>query len=124
MIRQGEVYWLRFGDEGSEPSGKRPAVVIQHDRYNLSAIGTTIVAAVTSHARLAAEPGNVRLAKGEANLPKPSVVNVTQLLTVDRSRLVERIGVLRAARMSQVLRGLTLVLGTEGMTFGDEFDLP
>ena len=65
-MTQGELYWLRFGAEGSEPSGRRPAMVIQHDRFNRSAIQTTIVAAVTSNLKLAGVPGNVRLKKGEA----------------------------------------------------------
>jgi mRNA interferase MazF len=80
VIRQGELYWLRFGpSEGSEPAGRRPAVVAQHDRFNLSAVPTTIVAAITSNLRLAAMPGNVRLPKGEAGLARPSVVNVSQI---------------------------------------------
>jgi mRNA interferase MazF len=112
-MRQGEVVWLRFGGEGSEPSGRRPALVIQDDRFNLSALNTTIVAAVTSNLRLAAMPGNVRLRKGEANLPRASVVNVTQVRTVDRTRLGKRLGALSPARMREVLRGLELVLGTD-----------
>ena len=69
-MRQGEIYWLRFGGHGSEPTDRRPAVVIQHDRFNRSAIPTTIVAAVTSNLKMAGVPGNVRLKKGEANLPR------------------------------------------------------
>jgi mRNA interferase MazF len=112
-MRQGEVYWLRFSGEGSEPSGRRPAVVVQHDRFNRSAIQTTVVAALTSNLMLAGAPGNVRLKKGEANLPRPSVVNVTQLRTVDRGRLGERIGTLGRSRMLQVLGGLSLVFGID-----------
>ena len=112
-MRQGEVYWLRFAGQGSEPSGRRPAVVVQHDRFNRSAIQTTVVAAITSNLRLAAMPGNVRLRRGDANLPKPCVVNVSQVLTIDRARLTEPIGTLRADRMAQVLRGLALLFGTE-----------
>jgi mRNA interferase MazF len=112
-MRQGEVYWLRFGGEGSEPAGRRPAVIVQHDRFNRSAIATTVVAAITSNLRLAAMPGNVRLKKGEANLPRPSVVNVSQLRTVDRARLGERVGALAAARVHEILEGLGLVLGLE-----------
>ena len=111
-MRQGDVYWLRFGGAGSEPAGRRPAVVIQHDRFNRSAIATTIVAAVTSNLRLAEMPGNVRLRRGEANLPRASVVNVTQLRTLDRSRLVEPIGTLSAERVRQIVDGLGLVFGT------------
>ena len=112
-MRQGEVYWLSFGGTGSEPLGRRPGVVVQHDRFNRSAIQTTIVAAITSNLRLAAKPGNVRLRKGEANLPKDSVVNVTQVVTVDRSRLGAPVGNLGPGRMAAVLRGLSLVIGCD-----------
>ncbi len=112
-MRQGDVYWLRFRGKGSEPSGRRPAVVVQHDRFNRSAIQTTVVAAVTSNLRLGAMPGNVRLKRGEANLPRPSVINVTQIRTVDRTSLTERIGALSSVRMQQVLVGLALVFGWE-----------
>jgi mRNA interferase MazF len=112
-MRQGEVYWLRFGGEGSEPRGRRPVVIVQDDRYNRSAIATTVVAAITSNLRLAASPGNVRLRKGEAGLPRPCVVNVTQLRTVDRSRLAAPLGVLGPRRIQAVVRGLSLVLGCD-----------
>jgi mRNA interferase MazF len=102
-MHQGEVYWLYFRGEGSEPRGRRPAVVVQHDRFNRSAIATTVVAAVTSNLRLAAAPGNVRVRKGEANLPRSCVVNVSQLLTVDRSRLEHPIGSQAPARLREVL---------------------
>ena len=91
--------------------GRRPAVIVQHERFNRSAINTTVVAALTSNLRLAAMPGNVRLRSGEAGLPKPSVVNVSQLTTVDRERLGERIGGLSTARLRQVLEGLGLIFG-------------
>jgi mRNA interferase MazF len=112
-MRHGEVYWLRFLGLGSEPDRRRPALVVQHDRFNRSAINTVVVAAITSNVRLAVMPGNVRLRKGEANLPRASVVNVTQLRTVDRERLEEPIGVLSATRMHEVRAGLALVLGLD-----------
>ena len=110
-MRQGDVYWLTFAGEGSEPDGRRPAVVVQHDRFNRSGIRTTVVAALTSNLKLAAMPGNVRLRKGEARLPRASVVNVSQLGTVDKTRLRERIGSLGRERLQGVLSGLVLVLG-------------
>lgn len=114
MIRQGEIYWLHFGSvEGSAPAGRRPALVVQHDRFNRSAISTTVVAAVTSNLRLGAMPGNVRLRRGEAGLPRASVVNVSQIRTIDRARLVDRVGVLGAGKMRDVLKGLALLLGTD-----------
>jgi len=88
-------------------------MVIQHDRFNRSAIQTTIVAAVTSNLKMAGVPGNVRLKKGEANLPLASVINMTQIRTIDRSRLDERIGTLGPRRIHQALRGLSLVFGLD-----------
>ena len=112
-MRQGEVYWLHLFGVGSEPAGRRPAIVVQADHFNRSAINTAVVAAITSNLRLGEMPGNVRLRKGEAGLPQPSVVNVSQLRTVDRSRLSERIGAVGDERLAQILRGLALVLGIE-----------
>ncbi len=117
-MRQGEVYWLRFGGEGSEPAGRRPAVVIQHDRFNRSAIQTTIVAAISSNLMLAGMPGNVRLKKGEANLPRPSVINVTHVRTVDRDKLADLIGTLSPRRIHQLLGGLSLVFGLDDAVEG------
>lgn len=119
MIRQGEIYWLRFGPaEGSAPAGRRPALIVQHDRFNRSAISTTVVAAVTSNLRLAAMPGNVRLRRGEAGLPRASVVNVSQIRSIDRTRLAARVGALGASKMRDVLKGLALLLGTDEVSEG------
>lgn len=112
-MHQGEVYWLRFGGKGSEPRGRRPALIVQHDRFNRSAIATTVIAAITTNLRLAAAPGNVRLRKGEGKLPRSCVVDVSQILTVDRARLGKAVGSISHARLREVLRGLALVLGTE-----------
>lgn len=114
-MQKGEIYWFHFGGFGSEPAGKRPAIIVQDDRFNRSAISTTIVAAITSSLRLSAMPGNVRLRKGEGNLPKASVVNVSQLRTIDRSRLTDRVGVLSSGRVREILEGLALVLGIDAM---------
>jgi mRNA interferase MazF len=114
VIRQGEIYWLHFGPvEGSAPARRRPGLVVQHDRFNRSAISTTVVAAVTSNLRLGAVPGNVRLRRGEAGLPRASVVNVSQIRTIDRARLGERLGMLGTGKMRDVLSGLALLLGTD-----------
>jgi mRNA interferase MazF len=112
-MRQGEIYWFRFAGRGSEPEGRRPALVVQHDRFNRSAIQTTVVAAITSNLRLGAMPGNVRLRKGEGNLPRPGVVNVTHVRTVDRDRLTEKVGHLVPSRLREVLDGLALVFGLD-----------
>jgi len=117
VIHQGDVYWLHFGaPEGSAPAGRRPALVVQHDRFNRSGISTTVVAGITSNLRLAAMPGNVRLKRGEAGLDRPCVVNVSQLRTVDRARLGERVGALGSARRQEVVKGLALLLGTDELT--------
>jgi mRNA interferase MazF len=116
VIRQGEIYWLRFGTpEGSAPAGRRPALVVQHDRFNRSRIATAVVAAITSNLRLGAMPGNVRLRRGEGGLEQASVVNVSQLRTVDLTRLGERVGILGPARLREVLQGLVILFGTEGL---------
>jgi mRNA interferase MazF len=111
VIRQGDVYWFAFRGKGSEPDGRRPCVVVQHDRFNRSLIATTLVVPITSNLRLAAMPGNVRLRKYEAKLPRSSVVNVSQVVTVDKARLSDRLGSLAPARVHAVLEGLALVLG-------------
>ena len=114
VILQGEVYWLHFGAaKGSAPAGRRPALVVQHDRFNRSAIATTVVAAITSNLRLGAMPGNVRLHRGEAGLARPSVVNISQLRTIDRSLLNDRSGTLGALRLREVLKGIALLFGTD-----------
>jgi mRNA interferase MazF len=116
VIRQGELYWLHFGAaEGSAPAGRRPALVVQHDRFNRSAIATAVVAAVTSNLRLEAMPGNVRLRQGEGGLPRASVVNVSQIRTIDQTRLGDRLGVLGEAKMRDVLKGLALLLGIDAV---------
>lgn len=114
--RQGEVYWLSFGAaDDSAPAGRRPALVVQHDRFNRSAIATTVVAAITSNLRLAAMPGNVRLRRGDAGLPRASVVNVSQVRTIDRAGLRDRVGLLPASKLREVLKGLALLFGTDDL---------
>ncbi len=108
---QGDIYWVRFGySENSGPSGKRPAVVIQNDLLNRSNIRTTVVALITSNIKLASVPGNVRLKKGIANLPKASVVVVSQMATVDKSRLIEKIGTLGKDKINEVINGCQKVI--------------
>ena len=110
MVRQGEVYGLDLGvPVGSEPGFRHPHIVVQSDALNVSRLATTVVCALTSNVRLARAPGNVMLERGEANSPKQSVVNVTQLYTVDKSELEERIGMLSPQRVREILDGLQLV---------------
>lgn len=113
VIRQGDVYLLTFGrPDDSAPPGGRPALVVQHDRFNHTAIATTVVAPITSNLRLAARPGNVQLERGEAGLPYASVVNISRIRTIDRTRLGARVGAIRPAKLRLVLQGLALLLGT------------
>jgi mRNA interferase MazF len=109
-IRQGQVYWLDFGRAaGSAPADRRPCVVVQNDIFNRSAIATSVVCLITSNLSRGNAPGNVFLKKGEANLPKASVVNVSQILTVDKAELVESIGKLSGAAAGAVRDGLHLL---------------
>jgi mRNA interferase MazF len=105
------VYWVDFGPPaGSAPAERHPCVVVQNDIFNQSAIGTTVVCLITSNLSRAKAPGNVFLKKGEANLAKESVVNVSQILTVDKSELVECLGKLGGASADAVRDGLHLLL--------------
>ncbi len=106
-IRQGEVYWRLA--PGSAPTERHPCVVVQSDLFNRSLIATSTVCAITSDLRLAAAPGNVALKKGDAGLSKPSVVNVSQIVTVDKAELVERIGNLSASTVDAIRDGLQLL---------------
>lgn len=109
-IRQGDVYWLDFGSAlGSAPAERHPCVVVQSDVFNRSRIATTVVCLITSNMDRANAPGNVALKAGDARLPKPSVVNVSQLVTVDKTDLEKRVGRLPAAALNSVLAGLRLV---------------
>ena len=110
-IRQGQVYWLDFGPAaGSAPAERHPCVVVQNDVFNRSAIATSVVCLITSNLNRANAPGNVLLKKGEANLPKASVVNVSQLLTVDKAELVECTGKLGGTSAGAVRDGLHFLL--------------
>jgi mRNA interferase MazF len=110
MINQGDVYWIDLGEPiGSEPGYLRPYVVIQNDALNHSQIRTVIVCALTSNLRRAAGQGNVLLEAGEANLPEPSVVNVSQISTVNKADLFDRVGQLSTDRMRKILAGLALI---------------
>ena len=111
VIAQGDVFWLDTGaPRGSGPGFRRPHVVVQNDVFNSSRINTTVLCALTSNLTRAKAPGNLLLRKGEANLPRPSVVNVSQVVTVDKSVLKEKIGTLSRQRIEEIIGGLRLVL--------------
>ena len=111
VINQGDVYWVEVDEPtGSEPGYTHPHVVIQNNLYNQSKIRTVIVCVLTSNLRYAGVPGNVSLEKGEANLPKASVANVSQIFTVNKTQLGEYIGTLSTKRIHQILDGIFLFL--------------
>ncbi len=111
VINQGDIYWVEVDEpSGSEPGYTHPHVVIQNNLYNQSKIRTVIVCVLTSNLRYAEVPGNVLLEKGEANLSKASVVNVSQILTIDKTQLGEYIGTLSTKRVSEILDGISLFL--------------
>ena len=111
MIAQGDIFWLDTGaPRGSGPGFRRPHVVVQNDVFNASRIQTTVLCAITSNLTRAKAPGNLLLQKGEANLPRPSVVNVSQVVTVEKSVLREKIGTLSRQRVREIISGLRLVL--------------
>jgi mRNA interferase MazF len=111
VIRQGDLFWVDLGEpSGSGPGLRRPFVVVQNDLFNRSRLATVIMCALTSNLRRAAAPGNVLLAQDEGNLSQDSVVNVTQLFTIDKGELTDRIGRLGNDRVADILRGIRLVL--------------
>lgn len=111
MIRQGEVYWVDFGESGgSEPGYRRPAVVVQNDLFNASNIKTVAVCPLTSNLRRTEAPGNVLLVPGEANLREQSVVNTSQIFTLNKLDLAERIGALDGERVQEIISGINLLL--------------
>lgn len=110
-IQRGEIWWADLPEpRRSEPGYRRPVLIVQADSFNLSRIQTVIVAAITSRVELAAVPGNVLVPAHSAGLTRDSVVNVSQLLTLDRSFLTERAGTLPARLQHSVDRGLQTVL--------------
>ncbi len=111
MIRQGSVYWADLGEAiGSAPAYRHPVVVVQNNVFNASRIRTVVVCALSTNLKLATAPGNVRVEAGEANLSRTSVVNISQLATLDRGQLEEWIGDLSRSRVRQVIEGLTLLI--------------
>ena len=106
-IDRGDLFWIGPEDaRGPAPSYAHPHVVVQDDVFNHSRIPTVVVCALTTNLHKATEPGNVLLDAGEGNLPQQSVVVVSQISSVDKTRLGERIGSLSDARVEQILAGL------------------
>jgi mRNA interferase MazF len=111
-MKRGEVWWATLpAPAGSGPGFHRPVLIIQANPFNQSRIATVVVVVITSNLALAEAPGNVRVGKADSGLEKPSVVNVSQLFTVDRALLAERVRTLAAEAMQRVDDGLRLALG-------------
>jgi mRNA interferase MazF len=111
-VRRGEIWWAALGRPiGSEPDYRRPVVILQTDEFNESPIHTVVVVTLTSNLRLARAPGNVECRTGDTGLKKPSVVNVSQVATINKTSLIERVGTLASRKLVEVEEGLRLVLG-------------
>ena len=110
MLR-GEIWWAELPiPSASEPGYKRPLVIVQSDAFNKSRINTVIGAVLTSNLRLSEAPGNVLLSKKDTNLSKKSVINVSQLITVDKSYLTKKAGKLNPEKLKELEAGIRLVL--------------
>lgn len=112
MVRRGDIRWADLPPpQGSEPGYRRPVLIVQSDDFNRSRIRTVIAIAITSNPQLAAAPGNVALGRRGTGLPRDSVVNVSQIVTLDERFLSERAGRIPDAALRRVEAGLRLVLG-------------
>lgn len=111
-MQRGEIWWSSLATpSGPGPGFRRPVLVIQTDEFNRSRINTVVAAAITSNLILANAPGNVRVPARASGLNKASVVNVSQIITIDKSFLAKRVGALNTKYLSEVEEGLRLVLG-------------
>ena len=111
VVERGQIWWADLGEpSGSAPAFRRPILVVQNDAFNRSRIRTVVAVVLTSNLRLIEAPGNVLVPAKTAGLPKDSVVNVSQIITVDRDFLAEPAGRLRGQLLKDVENGLRLVL--------------
>jgi mRNA interferase MazF len=112
VIQRGSVHWADLGEaRGSKPAKRRPVLVVQSDPFNVSRLGTTVAAVITSNTRLAVMPGNVFLPAATSGLPRDCVVNVSALVTLGKADLDSQAGQLPDSLMDDVDRGLRRVLG-------------
>jgi len=112
VIAQGDIWWADLGEpRGSQPGYWRPILIVQSDRFNDSGINTVVGVVVTGQMKWAVAPGNVRLAAGMTGLDRESVANVSQIVTVDRRSLGERIGSVARSKFERILDGIELLLG-------------
>ena len=111
VIKRGEIWWAELPEpSGSEPGYRRPLIIIQSNEFNRSNIGTVIAVIITSNISLASAPGNIVLSARSSKLSKKSVVNVSQLITVDKSFLTGKVHTLSNKLMAQIDDGIRLVL--------------
>lgn len=111
VIKRGEIWWAELPEpSGSAPGYRRPLVIIQSNEFNSSNIGTVIAAIITSNIYLASAPGNILLSAKNSKLSKKSIVNVSQLITVDKSFLTDKVHTLSNKLMAQIDDGVRLVL--------------
>ena len=114
MIQKGSIYWVNLsGSDALDQKQRRPCLVIQNDVLNDSKLNTTVVVVITSIPEFGKLPGNVVLEKGTANMPWKGVVNVSQVLSVEKSKIGAQIGVLPEEMMTKVCEGLKLIMGLE-----------
>ena len=112
MIAQGDVWWADLGEPtGSEPGFRRPVLIIQGDSFNRSGLRTVVVVPLTSNLRWADAPGNVRLTRHMTHLDRDSVANVSQVTTLDRTALTERVGAMSERKLDLIHAGVDIVLG-------------
>ncbi len=115
VIRRGQVWWTDLGvPRGASPGFQRPAIVVQANGFNRTDIDSVIVAISTTNLRLARMPGNVPISPGVGGLREDSVINITQLFTVDKNDLIELLGSVPNTLMEQIDEGLRLVLSLPG----------
>ena len=111
-MQRGEIWWAGLSaSRGSEPGYRRPVLILQQDDFNRSRIATVIAVILTTNLRLQAAPGNVLLTTRDTGLPKDSVANVSQVVTLDKSVLTARVATVPAAKLKQIETGVRLVLG-------------
>jgi mRNA interferase MazF len=112
VIAQGEVWWADLpAPAGSGPGFRRPVVVVQSDALNRSRLATVVCVPLTSNLRWADAPGNTLLTARATGLPKDSIANASQLITLDKMVLTERVGKLSSAKVELVLAGIDVILG-------------
>ena len=111
VVERGDLWWADLGEpEGAEPGFRRPILIVQAEAFNRSRLQTVIAVVVTSNARLVDAPGNVLMPARATGLPKDSVANVSQVITIDRDFLTEKAGRIRGQLLKDVDNGLRLVL--------------